>query len=617
MPPIDIAELSACKLEALDSFERFLRGDGLPAWPLEVFVEVSNLCNLKCAMCGTFSAVNPRKYMLMSEVDREFYDAGGLNRSTESVLRHALSVHAFGYGEPTIHPQFQEFIGYLSSFGLLVDFFTNGMRLDQHMCEFLVSSNVGIVYISFSGATKEDYENLYIGGEFETVLEGIRRLHLEKQVRGSRYPRIQINSIGYEHHICRLVEFVEVMASVGVTHISVKRASPDIPLLNDHISIFRPWVEGEIVKRAAARATELGVSLETHVYESSAVASEQEWEHAKQQLSYCREHSDHAEWRTRVEIADLKTLSKTIEPLPNRSRMILPRSAMELPETEVAEYLQLQRVDPSVTPCMEPFKTIYIQQDGTVKPCCFAPRGVPPLGDINKHSAEQVWRGAGYRATRQAILGGEYPWKVCGNCIEHNHAPQSHSLRFLGSLYQDWFRSCFGQEIIDEAHAARLTCAPENRLAAHLQQLGDPVGSASGRCISANLERLESEALYNLERVGGIPLEGAKLTLTAGTGTQSVAIEGWAADPDGRCGAAAVEMILDGVFYQADYGMERPDVAHAFGVGAYACTGFVCRVPRAAIAPGEHAISLRILAGNLQGYYASREHHILIVKTTG
>ena len=42
--------------EAFESFFAFAAGEALPRYPLEIFLEVSNVCDLKCAMCPTFSA---------------------------------------------------------------------------------------------------------------------------------------------------------------------------------------------------------------------------------------------------------------------------------------------------------------------------------------------------------------------------------------------------------------------------------------------------------------------------------------------------------------------------------------------------------------------------------
>jgi MoaA/NifB/PqqE/SkfB family radical SAM enzyme len=608
--PIDqLRELHHCKQQALRSFVRFLNGDGLPAWPLEIFIEVSNVCNLKCAMCGTFSAANPLKHLLMSEVDRGFFNREDF-RDLDLVLRHALTVHAFGYGEPTIHPGFKDLIRYLSSFAVFVDFFTNGMALDEDMCQFLVDSNVGAVCVSFSGSTKADYENLYIGGNFDVVLGGIRTLKAAKTAQNARYPLIHINSIGYEHHIQNLVQFVELMASAGVDQIFVKRASPDVPVLNDHISICRPWKEGLIVDRAREAAARLGVALDASVYESTAVASEGEWVAAKDRLIEGQRNSDLPEWRAHVDLVNLKAFSKNIEPLENKTRLVAPESAMSVPAGGVASHLSVRIPPAAVTPCMEPFKTMYVQQDGTVKPCCFAPRGVPPLGDITNYTLDEVWNGSGFRITREAILQGRYPWKVCGNCIMHNHAPQHHYISELVGTYRTWYHCSFANEFVDNSEYELILRAPDNHTVTRLHE-----GAARARCEqprSNGLKQLHDAALCNIDHVAAHPLgQESSLAITLHD-RDAVLVEGWAVDPVAASTADAVEVDLDGQMYSTQYGLERQDVARFFGIDEYLRSGFLCWIPYNAMRVGQHTMSLRIIASRQQGYYHSSRYTLTI-----
>jgi MoaA/NifB/PqqE/SkfB family radical SAM enzyme len=188
----------AHKIETVQSFKAFTEGRGLPEWPAEIFLELSNVCDLKCAMCPTFSALNPYRLTALKATERGFLDSKGLARPLEQVLRHALNVHCFGYGEPTIHPDFRETLDYLAQFQVMIDFFTNGMHLDADLAEFLVRSRVYKITVSFSGATKEDYENVYLGGVFETVLGGLRHLSEAKQRAGRAFPIVVINSLAFQ-----------------------------------------------------------------------------------------------------------------------------------------------------------------------------------------------------------------------------------------------------------------------------------------------------------------------------------------------------------------------------------------------------------------------------------
>jgi hypothetical protein len=98
------AELHAAKAATIDSFVDFAQGGAFPQWPLEVFLEVSNLCDLKCAMCNTFSALHTSRRGVVRSQERGFLALEQVMEPLAPLFRHALQVHAFGFGEPSIHP---------------------------------------------------------------------------------------------------------------------------------------------------------------------------------------------------------------------------------------------------------------------------------------------------------------------------------------------------------------------------------------------------------------------------------------------------------------------------------------------------------------------------------
>ena len=137
-------------------------------------------------------------------------------------------MHCFGFGEPTTYPEFRTLIEQVTRHGAMSDFYTNGMHLDQAMCDFLVDMKVMQIIVSFSGTTKEIYESIYIGGSFERVLDGIKRLADTKKAKNSLYPVIHINSIGFRDHVERFDDFTLMMARNGANCIILK--SPQRPL---------------------------------------------------------------------------------------------------------------------------------------------------------------------------------------------------------------------------------------------------------------------------------------------------------------------------------------------------------------------------------------------------
>jgi radical SAM protein with 4Fe4S-binding SPASM domain len=66
---------------------------------------------------------------------------------------------------------------------------------------------------------------------------------------------------------------------------------------------------------------------------------------------------------------------------------------------------------------------LYIHSDGTVSPCCFDIHKGIPLGDMNVHTIEEVYRGEPYRKLREAHRAGDFDDYICKTCDQTNHNP--------------------------------------------------------------------------------------------------------------------------------------------------------------------------------------------------
>ena len=425
----------ANKEYTLQSLHNFSQTTELPRYPLEVFLEISNVCDLKCAMCGTFSALDQWRFFHLKETERGFFDATK-QTSLESVLKHAVLVHCFGYGEPTIHPNFKEIIAYISEFEVLIDFFTNGMHLTEELCEFLVQKKVFRVYVSFSGSTKEDYENVYIGGNFETVLNGIKLLSKTKKKYQANYPQIEINSLAFQHHVDKIVDFVSLMAKYGANTINLKplEIHNNIPYLNHHVAIMRPWVEGKLLKKANIMAFFKRVKFNAHHFI--------ETKSAPTQSSFEQQRSSF-ENNITISINKFKSIAKDLvifKPEKNNDDSI--SNTDDLIEKSLCfDYpLTLQQ------PCFEPFKTLYVMRNGQTKPCCFG-QNVANLGNINQLTADNIWQNNAFLMIKENILSGKYPMGICKECINRQSGPQYHGIIEITGAYHIWLQHSYHQNI--------------------------------------------------------------------------------------------------------------------------------------------------------------------------
>ncbi len=443
-------QFTQMKREAIESFLGFSQGLEMPRWPLEVFLEVSNICDLQCAMCPTFSALNTDRFFALKREDRGVIAYETATEPMHEVLKHALIIHASGYGEPTIHPQYRELLTYLSNFEALIDFFTNGMHLDESFCQFLVERNIHRISVSFSGVTAEEYENIYIGGDFERVLGGIRRLAAAKQQANSQYPRIEVNSIAFKHHIDKLPEFVRLMGEAGanVIHIKPLRVfEATIAELKHHESHMHPDTEEKILLAAKQVAKELGVHLASAPYEATqrhAVNFSRSFD-AMPDLE--REALFNRVLAERIPVADIKGIALSAAKRQEKKEALTKertvRERQQFP-IEDDQFMAFNGV-----PCMEPFKVFHASFDGRVRACCFT--GAKDwMGHLQEGTAEQIWSGPVFNKVRQEALQGRYLKSMCGMCLKKSAYPKDHGVKQNFNSYSKWYEGVYSECFLPE-----------------------------------------------------------------------------------------------------------------------------------------------------------------------
>ncbi|MCX8185367.1 MAG: radical SAM protein [Sulfolobales archaeon] len=134
--------------------------------PREVVLEVSTYCEFKCIHCFRWSVKNfAERYMKLED----------FGRILENVLSSGVErVTLTGWGEPTLHPDFENLLKILKKRGLYVVLNTNGFKLPK--IYRVVAENVDELAVSIDAATLELYSKIRVGGIFSDVVEGLRRV---------------------------------------------------------------------------------------------------------------------------------------------------------------------------------------------------------------------------------------------------------------------------------------------------------------------------------------------------------------------------------------------------------------------------------------------------------
>ncbi len=136
--------------------------------PKTIQFEGSTFCNANCIFCPRMDMTRPKGTMsdeLFHKVIKEGKEMG---------------VHRFMpflNGEPFIHPKIFEWLDYMKKEGVSVCLYTNAGLLTKEKVDKLVKySNIEYINCSFNAATKETYDKIVRGPDFEKTKGNIEYL---------------------------------------------------------------------------------------------------------------------------------------------------------------------------------------------------------------------------------------------------------------------------------------------------------------------------------------------------------------------------------------------------------------------------------------------------------
>jgi hypothetical protein len=163
--------------------------------PLQLQVETTNHCNLKCTMCPrTTTMTRPLGHMDLAVWERiiDTWSARDMRFDLLNPLTRRAAparirggVRMYYLGEFLMHPEFERFVQIASERDCAVGIQTNGLLLlkrsvRQRLLD-AVPANIGI---SIDGFDARSYENLRAGGRWDALKKGIELFLQERKERG-------------------------------------------------------------------------------------------------------------------------------------------------------------------------------------------------------------------------------------------------------------------------------------------------------------------------------------------------------------------------------------------------------------------------------------------------
>ena len=205
----------------------------LESYPRRLVLELTNACNLKCIMCGRDEA----------EFNNTYLDINILSRLKDA-LEVTEEVALFGWGDPTVHPDFSAFLERLSHYNTRKYFVTNGMRLNKFI-EDIFNYKIDIIAVSMDGANPETNNAIRRHSDFDKIISNIKLLQERKRALKLSYPYMNFVFTAMKSNIHELPDMVRLASDLGMEEVKVVYLTIfNYGLLNESLANNQEIVKG-------------------------------------------------------------------------------------------------------------------------------------------------------------------------------------------------------------------------------------------------------------------------------------------------------------------------------------------------------------------------------------
>ena len=234
----------------------------LDSFPRRLVLELTNACNLDCVMCGRDE----------SEFASKFFDVEYL-RKLEPILKYVEEVTLFGWGEPTIHPEFRYILEFLDRYPVRKYFVTNGTTLHR-IREYLFDYKVDIMAVSLDGATAKTNNAIRRKSNFDQIVSGLKTVVQQKGKGNTGYPYINFVITLMKSNLDELPDMVDLAYNIGIEEVKAVYMTSFSKKLEDEVLWDKVGEVRSVFSETIERGNRLGIKVKLPYIQGEDIAGE-------------------------------------------------------------------------------------------------------------------------------------------------------------------------------------------------------------------------------------------------------------------------------------------------------------------------------------------------------
>jgi len=125
--------------------------------------------------------------------------------------------------EPLMSPKITDHLDTVGKYGVPhVSIVSNGLRLSEKIIASMINNNINELIISMDGFTKETYESIRTGSNFNLLIDNLKMLKEIKTKRDTMFPHLRINFIAMRRNYKELRNIIQASDSLCIRTIRVR-----------------------------------------------------------------------------------------------------------------------------------------------------------------------------------------------------------------------------------------------------------------------------------------------------------------------------------------------------------------------------------------------------------
>lgn len=176
--------------------------------PYILFIDPTNVCNLRCPLCPTGTGDLGRQAGMLS------YEC--FTRVIDQLAPYAYEVNLYNWGEPLLNRQIFPMIEYARGKNLMPSMSSNLNTVHDTDIEQIAHSSLEYLTVSLDGTTPEVYAQYRRRGDFALVLANLKQLlDLKRRLR-RKTPFIEWQFIVMKHNVHQIDDARRLAKELGV-----------------------------------------------------------------------------------------------------------------------------------------------------------------------------------------------------------------------------------------------------------------------------------------------------------------------------------------------------------------------------------------------------------------